>query len=367
MDVPPFVFRLMPVLILLLASVEVSSAQMSLARSPAAIPIGATPLPVTKFCAQRARRGDFSVLCPTRYPRAAGSQVAASGSSLRGPSFYWASFNDVTGFPNDDDGHLIFGGQRAPFSLAGSPGQTWPRPRQRRPVAQLGLPRLLTTSLQGGGRFVAQRPARILRRTTVRASEALILVAPPYPDGGFMGGHLIILWNRQHHGYMLSFHFAGAPGGGAYTLVQRLAAAMQVARSFASVAAGETVRQNRTSVSTVTLRAFQLKPSGLLFGMHPTEARIVITATAASPLKVCQLGTTFSRNWKGGCRKLEARPLMLPTSGGPVHIGFRVLPWNGNATRVSTLRVRWHCVDHYFVLLRGSATHVRNPKAVFDC
>jgi hypothetical protein len=357
----------MLVLVLLLASIQSSSAQMSLGRSPAAIPIGALPLPVTKFCAQRARRADFPVLCPTRYPRAAGSQVTASGSSLRGPSFYWASFNDVTGFPDDDDGHLVFGGQRAPFSLAGSRGQTWPRPGQPRPVAQLGLPRLLTTSLQTGDRYVAQRPARILRRTTVRASEALILVAPPYPDGGFMGGHLIILWNWQHHGYMLSFHFAGAPGGGAYTLVQRLAAAMQVARSFASVGTGHTVRQSRTYVSTVTLSAFRLKPSGILFGMHPTEARTLITATAAAPLKVCQLGTTFSRNWKGGCRKLDARPLMLPTSGGAVHIGFRVLPWNGNTTRVSTLRLRWHCVDHYFTLLRGSTTLAQNTHAIFDC
>jgi hypothetical protein len=367
MDVLPFVFRLMSVLVLLLASVEGSSAQISPAGSPAAIPIGAAPLVVTKFCSERARRGDFPVLCPTRYPRAAGSQVTASGSSLRGPSFYWASFNDVTGFPNDDDGHLIFGGQRMPFSLAGSPGQTWPRPGQPRPVEQLALPRLLTTPLQSGDRYVSQRPARILRRTTVRTSEALILGAPPYPDGGFMGGHLIVLWNWQHHGYMLSFHFAGAPGGGAYTLVQRLAAAMQVARSFASVGAGHTARQSRTSVSTVTLSAFQLKPSGLLFGMHPTESRIVITAIAAAPLKVCQQGTTFSRNWTGGCRKLNARPLMLPTSGGAVHIGFRVLPWNGNTTRVSTLRVRWHCVDHYFALSRGSTTLAHTTHAIFDC
>jgi hypothetical protein len=236
MDVLPFVSRLMSVLVLLLlASVEGSSAQTSLARSPAVIPLGARPLPVTRFCVQRARRGDFPVLCPTRYPRTAGSQVTASGSSLRGPSFYWASFNDVTGFPNDDDGHLIFGGQRLAFSLAGSPGQTWPRPGQPRPVAQLGLPRLLTTPLQGGGRFVSQRPGRILRRTTVRTSEALILVAPPYPDGGFMGGHLIVLWNWKHHGYMLSFHFAAAPNGHAYTRDDRLAAAMQVARSCARV------------------------------------------------------------------------------------------------------------------------------------
>lgn len=137
-------------------------------------------------------------------------------------------------------------------------------------------------------------------------------------------------------------------------------------RLAASPAGGPTVRLSRTSVSTVTLNAVRLEPSGILFGMHPTEARIVITATPAAPLKVCQLGTTFSRNWKGGCQKLDARPLMLPTSGGAVHIGFRVLPWNGRTTGVAVLRVRWHCVDHYFSLARGT-TLTRPPHAIFDC
>jgi hypothetical protein len=100
--------------------------------------------------------------------------------------------------------------------------------------------------------------------------------------------------------------------------------------------------------------------------MHPTEARIMITATAVTPLKVCQFGTTFSVYWKGGCRLLVGRPLALPTSGGAVHIGFRVQPSSGRPTRVTALRVRWHCVDHYFGLLHGT-TVVRNPSPIFDC
>jgi hypothetical protein len=86
--------------------------------------------------------------------------------------------------------------------------------------------------MQGGGRYVALRPAQILRRATVDAHVALILVAPPYPDGGFMGGHVIILWNQQHHGYMLSFHFATGPSGRSYTRDERVAAALEMARSF---------------------------------------------------------------------------------------------------------------------------------------
>ena len=120
------------------------------------------------------------------------------------------------------------------------------------------------------------------------------------------------------------------------------------------------------SASAVVVRDFLLKPSGILFTMHPTEARIVVTATAAAPLKVCQFGTTFSVYWKGGCRRLVGRPLTLPTSGGAVHIGFRVLPSSGRPTRVMVLRVRWHCVDHYFGLLRGT-TVVCNASPIFDC
>jgi hypothetical protein len=100
--------------------------------------------------------------------------------------------------------------------------------------------------------------------------------------------------------------------------------------------------------------------------MHPTDATITLSAAAASPLNVCQLGTTFSSHWRGGCRRLAEGPLVLPTSGGAVHIGFRVLPSNGRATRVTALRVRWHCVDHFFALVRGK-TEVRSASPIFDC
>jgi hypothetical protein len=126
-----------------------------------------------------------------------------------------------------------------------------------------------------------------------------------------------------------------------------------------------TMRRSHASASVV-LRDFLLKPSGILFGMHPTGARIIVSAAAAAPLKVCQFGTTFSTYWKGGCRRLGGTQMALPTSGGAVHIGFRVLPSNGPPTRVMALQVRWHCVDHYFALLRGS-TVLRSAAPVFDC
>ena len=144
-------------------------------RKPAAIPLGPAPAAVTAFCRQRARLHKFVVLCPTRYPLVRGSDVSASGTVFLGPSFYWASFNDDTGFAAGDHGHLILGGQRPPFSLVGSRGTSWPRPGQPRPVQQLPLPRLITTPKSGGGVYVDQNAARIRAHATVAGMPALVL------------------------------------------------------------------------------------------------------------------------------------------------------------------------------------------------
>jgi hypothetical protein len=152
-----------------------------------------------------------------------------------GPSFYWASFNDDA-FGDGDHGHLILGGQRPPFSLVGALGERWPRPGQPRPVEQLPLPRLITTPKAGGGTYVDQNPARIHAHATVAGTSALVLLAPPYPDGGISGDHVIVIWNWHTHGYLLSFHFAASRTGHTYTLADRTAAALAVARSFAPFA-----------------------------------------------------------------------------------------------------------------------------------
>ena len=62
--------------------------------------------------------------------------------------------------------------------------------------------------------------------------RALVLAAPPdYPGGGFMSGHIIILWNRQGHGYFVSLHYDGPRTGAPYPFQERLAAALTIARS----------------------------------------------------------------------------------------------------------------------------------------
>ncbi len=134
-------------LLTLLAAALVSTTTAS---AGTRIPLSLAPPTVQQACSERARLHKFAVLCPARYPRARDSMVTVSGLVLRGPSFYWASFNDPVGFHEADGGHLILGGQREPFSLVGLRGQTWPRPGQPHPVLQLPLPRLLTTPMQGG-------------------------------------------------------------------------------------------------------------------------------------------------------------------------------------------------------------------------
>lgn len=116
----------------------------------------------------------------------------------------------------------------------------------------------------------------------------------------------------------------------------------------------------------MSLGAFVLQSPGLVFWMHPTEARVTLAATADTRLTVCEVGTTFSHYWTGGCRQLNQRPLALPTSGGAVHVGFGVSPPGRGPARITQLIVRWHCVDHFFALGHGS-TRVRVPNPIFDC
>lgn len=201
------------------------------ARVPPRLVLGPTPAAVVHVCRERVQMKKFAVACPTRYPLAPHSLVTPSGVALRGPSFYWASFNDPSGFPDGDQGHLLIGGQRMPFSLAGQPGQTWPRPPQPRPVQQLPLPRLLTTPMAGGKTYIVQRPARVLLHAMVKGLPALVLNAPAHPEGGLSGGHIIVLWNRDGHGYLVSLHFAVSPTRTPYVESQRITAALAIAAS----------------------------------------------------------------------------------------------------------------------------------------
>ena len=110
-----------------------------------------------------------------------------------------------------------------------------------------------------------------------------------------------------------------------------------------------------------------IPPEGITLWMHPTAARIDLTSTADGLLKACEVGTTFSYHWRGDCRRFVGGRLRLPTSGGAVHIGFRVVPVAGSPVQVERLHIRWHCVDHFFLLQRGVTKARLRASAVFDC
>jgi hypothetical protein len=123
----------------------------------------------------------------------------------------------------------------------------------------------------------------------------------------------------------------------------------------------------RPSTSLAAVGSFILPPHGIALWMHPTQAPITITVSAVGRLEVCEVGTTFSTYWRGGCRSLRRGKFALPSSGGAVHVGFWIRAVSANAVRVERLRVRWHCVDHFFLLQRAG-THVRlAAPVVFDC
>lgn len=205
------------------------------ARAVDPIPLGPTPRAVEQFCARRAALRYFVVLCPTRYPIDSKSRVEGSGTSLHTRTFYWASFNDWSGFPEGDGGHVVFGGLGSPFDLHGRPGQTWPMKGASALPAQLPLPRLITTPMGGGGTYVIERPSRILERVDIRGARGLILVAPNFPQGGLSGGHVIVVWNAHGHGYFISLHLAVDPTGRPYAAASRIKAAMTIAISSRTV------------------------------------------------------------------------------------------------------------------------------------
>jgi hypothetical protein len=181
---------------------------LALLLAAAAIPLGPAPAAVRHECAQRTDYSVYRTSCPTRWPVRRGSATKLDAALVRGQSQWWASFDDPA-FGPPDGVHMIIGGQKAPFSLAGNVGETWPRPGEPRPLPLLHLPTL-----------------RIVQRATAGERQALVLVAPPYPDGGVNGDHVLVLFNVEAHGAFVSLHFGG------FSRTQRIAAALAVAASW---------------------------------------------------------------------------------------------------------------------------------------
>ncbi|MGZ4357678.1 MAG: hypothetical protein ACXVRZ_14990 [Gaiellaceae bacterium] len=147
-----------------------------------------------------------------------------------------------------------------------------------------------------------------------------------------------------------------------------VAAVASLVANYAPGARGVAVAGSLRS-SQATFQSFTLEPSGIVLQLHPTEARINVSVTASRPLKACEYrgswGSPFSKHWSR-CLNLAQQVVALPSSGGAIHVSFLIVPTSGQATYVTALVLRWHCVDHYFEVKPG-ATRVRPSQPTFDC
>jgi hypothetical protein len=168
-------------------SSRTSGAGARLARAPTAI---------TNACAQAATSVAFPVLCPARWPPPRGRGARTARIFEKATDVYLIDAANGFSHRGGHVFHLLVGGQRRPF-------RHWPTgvdPRLRITTRKVTIP------IQGGGQFVQQLPARRIASARVHGVRADVLHEPPYPAGGLHGGHLVVLWNEDGHGYLASVH-----------------------------------------------------------------------------------------------------------------------------------------------------------------
>ena len=182
--------------VVLVSSDSPSSPSGSSSTSGPGAPLAPTPTAVTNACAEAATSATFQVLCPARWPSPRGRGARKARIFEKAPDVYL--IDAANGFSRRGGHifHLLVGGQRRPF-------RHWPAgvdPRLRITT------RKVSTPIQGGGEFVQQLPARRIASARVHGAHADVLQEPPYPAGGLHGGHLVVLWNQDGHGYLASVH-----------------------------------------------------------------------------------------------------------------------------------------------------------------
>jgi len=178
------------------------------------------PTSVADGCRQADEAVSFTVLCPTGWPE----NVRPSRTTLRmlGETDEAYLLEDNTGFGSRSPVfHVLLGGQHEPFPSTFEGGGKRLRVTTRRVVTPY------YASPRGGrvlGHRVVERPTRRVATTHVRGQHAAIMKAPPYPHGGIHGAHMIVMWNENGHGYLVSAHSERSPR--AATM-----AALRIARS----------------------------------------------------------------------------------------------------------------------------------------
>jgi hypothetical protein len=176
-------------------------------------PLPPAPDGVAVGCREAAVGATFPVACPTEWP--ATGRPSKVGLRLFGSDTGYL-LEAQTGFGSHSPVfHVLLGGQDQPFPPGFEGGGKQLRVTTRR----------VTTPIHKGGEatgrlFVVERPTRRVGTTRIHRQPAAILRAPPYPQGGIHGGHSIVMWNENGHGYLVSAHSETSPRAATRTAIQ---------------------------------------------------------------------------------------------------------------------------------------------------
>lgn len=154
------------------------------------------PTAITNACAQAAAHAAFAVQCPARWPSYRGRGGPKARLFEKASDVYLVDVGNGFSRRGGHVFHLLLGGQRHSFGR-------WPAsvdPDLRITTRKVTIPQ------RGGGTSVSQLPARRIATARVRGAQAVVMRAPPYPAGGLHGGHVVVLWSQDGHGYLVSVH-----------------------------------------------------------------------------------------------------------------------------------------------------------------
>ncbi len=203
-------------------------------RSEPALASAPAPELVARRCQENALRHRMVVRCPGLVPAAGvGSRpgklrVEGRGDFGAGSCSWLAGFQYPRPPGREPDAvfHLLIGGRCDPFPLTTRNGR-WPASVDEiEPSLRLVGSGSLSVGDPAGTRYPRVRP-KVVARTTVGGSPALVLAFAPYPESGTIhGGHQAIVFNRGGDGQTVSMHFARGSQTQRVELLRKVAASM---------------------------------------------------------------------------------------------------------------------------------------------
>lgn len=148
-------------------------------------------------------RTTVRVLCPAWLP--GGPADRWSGGPLSGGGRCSYLISAVGSVSSDQvPFHVMFGGRCRRFSLAETARKQWPiRPDFNHYLGLIG------ENPPHAGKLPPAVPVRlrVIERTAIGQTPAVVLQVAAYPDAGVQKGHYAIVWNRGDAGYELSYHY----------------------------------------------------------------------------------------------------------------------------------------------------------------